>query len=357
MSIVYTPAIEDPAAWAQRLGISREAVDLYSACDVIDLHIETFLWTRLCGYDLARRHGHGLLGARLYSQVDLPRMLEAGMTGGVFSIVTNPFRPRRGRAAVCLRNIQRLRQTLEAQHEHLAVVTDHAGYVAARAAGKMACWIAIQGGNGLDSEPVDLTQIPDRLVSRVTVVHMLRSTLGTSNSPMASGTGGLTALGRDYVAQLNDQRMLVDLSHISVQGFWDALQVHDPAQPAMVSHSGVTGVHDMWRNIGDDQIKAIARTGGVIGIIFHSLFLDGSWFGTQTDRLVDHMEHVIDVAGEDFVALGSDWDGMIVTPRDMKTVLELPVLVQRMMDRGWRDERVAKILGGNYLRVIKEIRP
>ena len=357
MSLTFTPAIQDPEGWAARLGISREAIDLYASCHCIDLHIESFLWTRLSGYDLARRHGHGLLGARLYSQVDLPRMLEAGMTGGVFSIVTNPSRARRNRTAVCLRNLQRLRQKLEAHGEHLAVVTDHAGYVEARAAGKVACWLAVQGGNGLDSEPVDLSQIPDQLVSCITVVHMLRSTLGTSNSPMASGEGGLTTLGRDYVTQMNDQRILVDLSHISVQGFWDALQVHDPAQPAMVSHSGVRGVHDMWRNIADDQIKAIAGTGGVVGIIFHSLFLDGSWLGTRTDRLVDHMEHVIDVAGEDFVALGSDWDGMIVTPRDMKTVLELPVLVQRMMDRGWRAERIAKILGGNYLRVMKQIRP
>ena len=357
MSLTFSSPDKDPEAWARRLGISREAIDLYASCDSIDLHIETFLWTRIIGYDLARHHGRGLLGARLYSQVDLPRMLEAGMTGGVFSIVTNPFRRRSSRTAVCLHNLQRLRQLLEAHSEQLAVVTDHAGYLAARAAGKVACWLAIQGGNGLDSEPVDLAQLPDRLVSRITVVHMLRSTLGTSNSPMARGDGGLTTLGRDYVAQMNDQRILVDLSHISVQGFWDALQVHDPSQPAMVSHTGVCGVHDMWRNIADDQIKAVAQTGGVVGIIFHSLFLDGSWLGTRTDRLVDHMEHVIDVAGEDFVALGSDWDGMIVTPRDMKTVLELPVLVQRMMDRGWRPERIAKIMGDNYLRVIKEIRP
>ncbi len=356
VSINYDDPRRDHAAWAQRLGVSREAIDLYAACDTIDLHIESYLWTRLSGYDITRRHGHGLLGARLYSQVDLPRLLEAGMTGGVWSIVTNPSRARRSRTAVCLKNLERLRRILSA-HDELAVVTDHAGYVAARAEGKVACWLAVQGGNGMDSEPVDLAQIPDRLVSRITVVHMLRSTLGTSNSPMDSGEGGLTRLGRDYVAQMNDQRILVDLSHISVPGFWDALQVHDPAQPAIVSHTGVCGVHDMWRNIGDDQIKAIAGTGGVVGIIFHSLFLDGSWLGTSSERLVDHMEHVINVAGEDAVALGSDWDGMIVTPRDMKTVLELPVLVQRMLDRGWRSERVQKIMGGNYLRVMKAIRP
>ena len=356
MTLMENPRA-DLDAWASRLGISRTAVELFAAADSIDLHIETSLWVRATGYDIARRHGRGLLGARLYSQLDLPRMLESGITGGVFSIVTNPFRRRGRRSEVCLANLGRLRQSIEAQAERFAVVVDHAGYVAARAAGKVACWLAVQGGNGLDSGPRDLERIPDRLVSRVTVVHMLRSTLGSSNSPGAAGQGGLTPLGRDYIQQLNALRILVDLSHISPRGFWDALVVHDDTQPAVVTHTGVKGVHDMWRNIDDEQIKAIADTGGVIGVIFHSLFLDGSWLGCAADRIVDHMQHIIDVAGEDFVALGSDWDGMIVTPRDMPTVLELPVLVQRMLDRGWSDQRVHKVLGSNYLRVMQAIRP
>ncbi len=102
----------------------------------------------------------------------------------------------------------------------------------------------------------------------------------------------------------------------------------------------------------------MAQTGGVVGIIFHSYFLNGSLLRRcQASDVVDHMAHVIKVAGEDHVALGSDWDGFIVTPRDMKTVLELPLLVQRMLDRGWGGERIKKILGGNYLRMMKEIRP
>src|SRR6187399_2995229 len=90
---------EDPGAWARELGISREAVELYLASDVIDLHIDSFIWTRIVGYDLTKRHGHGLLGARIYSQVDLPRIREACVTGGTWVITTNPFRGTRGRAA------------------------------------------------------------------------------------------------------------------------------------------------------------------------------------------------------------------------------------------------------------------
>src|SRR4029079_10276916 len=85
----------DPVTWARSLGISREAVELYLASDVIDLHIDTFIWNRVFGYDLTKRHGLGLLGARFYSQVDLPRLHEARITGGVWVITTNPLRPSR----------------------------------------------------------------------------------------------------------------------------------------------------------------------------------------------------------------------------------------------------------------------
>ena len=338
--------------------ISADARDLLRESDCVDLHVESFIWTRIFGYDLNRRHGHGLLGARFYSQVDIPRLLEAGMGGAVWSIVTNPFRRRRRRPEVFFRNLARLRAAIEARPGELALVTTHAEHLAARAEGKVACWLAIQGGNALDHDLDDLDRIPDSCISRVTLVHMLRSTLGSSSSPWAGKDRGLTALGREYVQRLNQRRILVDLAHISRRGFDDAVEAHDPSLPLAVTHTGVDGVHPSWRNLDDEQIRAVARTGGVVGIVFHGMYLNGSLLGgCGADVIVDHMAHVIKVAGEEHVALGSDWDGFIVTPRDMKTVLELPVLVQRMLDRGWGGERVKKILGGNYLRMMAELRP
>jgi len=347
---------QDLDGWAGRLGISREAVEIYAAADVIDLHIESFIWTRVWGYDLSRRHGRGLLGARLYSQVDFPRLLEAGMTGAVWSIATNPLRRQARRSSVCLKNIHRLRGIIEAQGGHLQLVTDASGYQRARQAGKVACWLALQGGNGLDSDPDDLQRIPDQCISRITLVHLSRSTLGGSSSPPQKNRVGLTAAGQDFVRTMNHQRILLDLAHISPRGFDQALEVHDPSQPAIVSHTGARAVHDSWRNLDDQQVRAIADTGGVIGVIFHCYFLDGSLLGSRADAVVDHLDHLIQTVGEDFVALGSDWDGMIVTPRDMQTVLELPVLVQRMLERGYKAGRIHKILGKNYLRVLRMIR-
>ena len=344
----------------RKLGVSEEALALFAASDVVDLHVESFIWTRLFGYRLAKRHGLGPLRARLGYQVDLPRLLDAGLTGSVWSIATNPWRRRRRRTAIFLKNLQRLRCQLEA-FPGISVVRDYAGYRRARAHGDHACWLAIQGGNALDSAAGDLAQVPDDCVSRITLVHMSNSSLGETSAPsgrwLRRMTSGLSAEGATFIEQINEKRIALDLAHISYRGFWQALEVHDRTQPAIVSHSGVNAVHRCWRNVEDDQIKAIAARGGVVGVIFHSLFLDGSLWGCKSERIVEHIAHIVDRFGDDYVALGSDWDGMIVTPRDMKTVLELPLLVQRMLDRGWTAERIAKILGGNYLRVIKQLRP
>ncbi|MDQ6797696.1 MAG: dipeptidase [Actinomycetota bacterium] len=346
----------DPGHWADRLRISTEAVELYAASEVVDAHVESFVWTRVAGYDLARRHGSGLFNGCFYSQADLPRMVEAGLSAAVLSVATNPFRPRSRRTATVVHNLGRLRSAIEGEGGRVAVVTDRAGYDAARSAGRLACFLALQGANALGS-PDDVDRLPRDLVSRVTLVHLTASPLGSPSAPSTRPGRGLTAEGRVFVEALNDAHILVDLAHISTRGFWDALEVHDRGQPAIVSHTGVRGVHDVWRNVDDDQIRAISELGGVVGIMFHAGFLGQSFWAGRADAIVAHIEHVIDVAGEHAVAIGSDFDGLIVPPADLRTVSELPVLVQRMLDRGFSTERVTRVLGANYLDVMSRIRP
>ncbi len=317
--------------------------------DLIDAHIESFLWTRMLGYDLSTRHGRGVLGGRFYSQVDVPRMLTAGMTGAVFSIATNPFRSAAGRRRTVLANVARLRAALEADPA-VAVVDSHGGYVRTRAAGRLAVFLALQGGNAVDAAG-DAEQ-PD-CVTRVTLVHLTRSALGAPSVPLRWGTGGLTDAGRAYVRALNGRRILVDLAHLDRAGFWDALAVHDRSQPAIVSHTGVRGVHDHWRNVDDAQIAAIAELGGVVGVMYHAAFLGGR----SVDAVARHVEHVIEVGGAGTVCLGSDWDGLIVPPPGLRTVSQLPALLRRLSTRGMSDETLAKVAGANYLRVMSAVRP
>ncbi|MCA1691765.1 MAG: dipeptidase [Actinobacteria bacterium] len=318
---------------------------------MVDLHVESFVWSRVFHYDLNATHGRGALGARLYSQADLPRMVRAGLSGAVLSVATNPFRRRARRTPTLLANLERLQHAVGLRTDGVAVVADHGGYVRARASAKMACFVGIQGGNALDSQAGDVERLPE-VVSRITLVHLTRSTLGSPSSPAISDRG-LTHAGSDFVRALNHRRILVDLAHAGRRTFWDAMAVNDRSAPVIVSHTGVSGVHPSWRNLDDEQVRAVADGGGVVGIMYHCGFLGGR----TSEAVVRHLEHVVRVGGEDAAALGSDWDGLIVTPRDMPTVLELPVLVQRMLDRRWPPERVRKVLGANYLRVVEAVRP
>lgn len=338
--------------------VSGAALDVYRAADVIDLHVESFVWSRLIGYDLAGRHGRGLLGARYYSQADLPRLREAGLAGAVLSVATNPLRRAAGRTSVLVSNLSRLRKAA-AGAQGVAVVGDLAGYRRARAEGKLACFLAVQGGNAFGGGALDVSSVPEGLLTRVTLLHLTDSPLGATSSPLGPSRGrrGLTPAGADLVAALNDRRVLVDLAHISRPGFWQALDAHDPALPPIVSHTGVCGAHRSWRNLDDDQVRAIAERGGVVGVMYHRGFLGRPSWKVGADAVAAHLAHIVKVAGADTPALGSDWDGLIVTPRDMPTVLELPVLVEHLLRRGLAEATVHKVLGANYLRVMGAVRP
>jgi membrane dipeptidase len=354
MTLPYADHRADPAAWARHLGISREAVDLYLASDVVDLHVDSFIWRRYGVYDPRERHGGGLFDARFYSHTDLPRLREAQISGALWCITTNPFRTAAGRAAAFAENFGQLHDLLATRPDDVMVCRNAADYTAARAADKHAAFVAVQGGNAFGGDAAALEHAGDGLVL-VTLVHLSTSPIGTSSFPLNLRRGeGLTPLGLDLVHQLDDLRIFVDLAHINRQGFFDAVAAHDRSLPLMVSHTGVSGVRPHWRNVDDEQLRAVADTGGVVGVIYEVSFLGK---GTSADLIVDHLQHIVHTVGEDHAALGSDWDGLIVTPRDMPTCLELPRLVQRMLDRGFEPDRVRKILGGNFLRALRQLRP
>jgi len=274
----------------------------------------------------------------------------------VYDIATNPARPPRNRQAVTLKNIDRICERAERFPDQLAVVNDVAGYRAARQAGRLALWISLQGGNALVHDPSVLQGPIGRTLHRITLVHLTSSRLGGTSSP-AGLDRGIGDAGRDMVERCNQARVFVDLAHAGTRTFWEALQVHSSDVPPIVSHTGVDGVRPHWRNLDDDQIRAIVDRGGVIGIMYQSNFLQPTLLYARRGAILDHIEHVIRVAGEDAAAIGTDYDGAIVPPGDLPCVTHHPKLVQDMLDRGWSEERIRKVLGQNYLRVVEAMRP
>lgn len=342
-----------PALWAKRIGVSRDAVDLYLESDVIDLHTDTYLWRRMFGYNVNKKHKPSKLFP-FHSQVDMPRCLEAGMTGIVWDIATNPLHFDKNRLEVTRRNIDLIMEDITKNSRFFKFVLSWTDYKNAVKEGKVASFLSLQGGQGIENSLDNLDKIPE--IHRITLVHLTKSKLGFSNSDPRNSNSGLSEFGKKFVEKMVENKICVDLAHINRKGFFDALDVVPEGVPVLVTHTGVKGVKDMWRNIDDEQIRAIANTGGTTGIIFHPYFL-GKELQCSVDKLIDHMEHIIKVAGEDFVSLGSDYDGLIYLPKELKDITFQPWFVEKMLARKWSSERIKKILGLNFLRVVKAIRP
>jgi membrane dipeptidase len=259
---------------------------------------------------------------------------------------------------VLLDNIAAMKRTIADSSDEIRLVRTFSEYRAARAAGKHAAFLGIQGGNALDGTPDSVERLDPLDILRVTLLHLSNSSIGLTSSPLRAGPDrGLSASGRELVERLESARIFVDLAHISPQGFWDAVEVHDASLPLLVTHTGVASVHRHWRNLDDSQIRAIADSGGVVGIMFHGAFLGPSLWGGRAEAVVEHIAHVVRLVGADYAALGSDFDGNIVPPRDLSSVLELPRLVELMQKRGFDAETIRKVLGENFLRVLARVRP
>jgi membrane dipeptidase len=350
--------IADERTLAARLGVSVEAVQLTRAAELVDLHVDTFILPRISRYDVFRRHAGGPFGRRFVGHLDVPRLRDGGLDGAMWSITTNPFRTVAARWGTFLANLAALRALIARSGGALAEARTRAEYRTVRARGAHACLLAIQGLNAVEGAPEGVASLPDDGIVRATVVHLTDSVYGGTSSPLGRRRErGLTPAGRDAVAALNARRIFVDLAHIHAQAFWDAVAVHDRTQPLLSTHTGVTGVRPHWRNLDDPQLKAIADTGGVVGIIFDEGFLRRDGGPHDGAMVVEHLAHVVRVAGEDAAAIGSDFDGMITPPADVAGADAYPRLVQHMLDAGFAESRIRKILGENFLRAFGELRP
>jgi membrane dipeptidase len=328
-----------------------EARALHAETCVLDLHADTTKLMDRIGYDLAARHRSPPGQLNLLGHVDLPRLREGGVAGQFFSFWTMPY-PERGCAASVFRQLDALDRAAARHPEQIAWALSGAEVRAAKAAGRVAALGGIEGGQALEGKVELVEAFAERGVRYLGLLHFSANALGRP----AKGRGqdpdrGLTPFGVEVVREAERVGMIVDLAHINRRGFFDALAAG--TRPAMVSHTGVIGAHEHWRNIDDEQVRAVADRGGCVGIIFARRYLGGA----SLDAVVDHILHVIDVAGDDVPALGSDFDGFVVPPQGLEDVAALPNLTVRLAARGVPPRVIEKILGGNVLRVLDAIPP
>jgi membrane dipeptidase len=327
--------------------IDPEILAFHRSCLVLDLHADTPVLLRF-GYDLGKRHRFHLPNHAWGGHLDLPRMREGGLDAQCFGLCSFPFR--RGPAATVGRQLDALERAEKAHPDQLVLVRTADEIRAAREAGRIAGLRGIEGAHALEG---DLERVARFAARGVVYLGLLHFSSNEAGAPLwgrgRDDSRGLTDFGRDLVDELNRQQVLVDLAHINKRGLMEAAA--RSRAPVLVSHTGVFGACDHWRNIDDEQIRAVAETGGCIGVMYstHNLCSD------TIEGVCTHLEHLVRVGGEDCPALGSDFDGAITPVRGLEDVSRLPGLTALLLERGLSHVQVSKILGENALRVIAAV--
>jgi len=351
---------------SQRGGIAVEdaALQLHRRLAVADLHADCLLW----GRDLLKRSRIG--------HVDLPRLIEGGVALQVFSVVTHaprginiekndaagdnvtllaavqdwPAKARHSLLQRALYQAERLRQLerradgrlkiVHGKHDLRDVLDRH------RERPLVGALLSLEGAHALEGNLDNLDALFDAGFRMIAPTHFIDTDVGGS----AHGTrkGGLSELGRAWVARMERMRIAIDLAHASAPTIDDVLAI--ATRPVIVSHTGVRGTCDNARNVSDDQLRRVAATGGVIGIGFWGTATGGN----DVAAIVRAIRHATNVAGADHVALGSDWDGAVNTAID---AAQLPQLTAALMRARFGENEIEKIMGGNVMRVLSTLLP
>ncbi len=327
---------------------SDHAQSLHALHPPIDLHADTLMWSRWLGYDVHKRHHAPLWRSALGGHVDVPRMRDGGIGAQFFSLVSLPVLPYAGGLTRAVNEqIDLLGEFVLRGPQDIRLARTAADVERCRRDGVIAALLGIEGAHALEGDLDKIHAFARRGVRYLGLLHFSANDAGYP----AYGSGrrdheGLTPWGFELIRRCEAENVLVDLSHINRRGFLDACRV--ASRPPIVSHTGVIGVHKHWRNIDDDQLRAVADKGGVVGVIFYPRYLGGEGL----EHVVKHFLHILNVVGEDAPALGSDWDGFIVPTRQLSNPGGLPLLTDALLRAGVTERALSKILRGNVMRIL-----
>ena len=321
-----------------------KAKQIHQKAIVFDGHCDTILEIMNHKRTLGKRASTGHL--------DIPRMKEGGVDVQFFAVfIEDIYKPDRSLKRT-LQLIDCFYKEIEKNQDDISLVTNYNQIEEVNSAGKIAAILSIEGGEALEGD-LGVLRVLYKLGFRLlTLTWNQRNQIADGIGESRTGSG-LTKFGLKVIDEMNRLGMLIDVSHLSETGFWDVIK--RSKAPIVASHSNCYALCPHLRNLKDEQIKALADKGGVIGITFVPNFLTQEKRKTTVGDVVKHIDYLVEKVGVDYIGLGSDFDGTGGLPLGLEGVDKVPNITGELLDRGYKEKDIKKILGENFLRVFKEV--
>ena len=302
------------------------------------------------------------------AHVDYPKLKKGNVDGAFFALYIPASMDTDDAKDYLLRLMGGVKRTLAENPDKAALTVSMSQALENKKKGLFSLFLGLENGSPLgDSEDAfeNLQKLYNAGVRYITLCHSTSNQICDSCASTTPKWNGLSPFGKRLVAEMNRIGMLVDVSHISDSAFYDVLACS--TKPVVATHSSCRALADHPRNMTNDMIRELAARGGVIQINFYPVFLDSEFaarFSSSGDLdlerpsyklIADHIDHVVSLVGVDYVGIGSDYDGIEITPDGMEDISMMPKLFDELRSRGYSEEDLEKIAGGNFFRVMEQV--
>ncbi|HYN83983.1 MAG TPA: dipeptidase [Pyrinomonadaceae bacterium] len=375
-------------------GDNSDPLSVHRRAVAVDMHADTVQFMVDEGADINQRLAT--------THLDAVRMREGGLDAQFFSIWVEPQYYGAGGARAVARadeQIAAVRALAERNPETWVLATSAEDVRRAAREGKLAALLGLEGGYAIDEKLENVEKYYRAGVRYISPTWSYSLPWAGSSGDAEGQARGLSEFGRQVIREMNRLGIMVDVSHVSDKTFWDIVETS--TEPVIATHSNARAIADVPRNLTDEQIRAVAKTGGVVSVVFYPAFVEPGWeqkkqradaeIAAEVEaasraaqggrgslqriardrvrqreyarrippvplaRVVDHIDHVVRLVGVEHVGIGSDFDGIQALPQDLASVADLPKLTAELLRRGYSAADVEKILGGNILRVMEEV--
>ncbi len=283
---------------------------------------------------------------------DLPKFRDGFVDVQVFAVWI-PSKELKNSYEFTMSQISRLKKMEENNPTQLEFAGSHSDIMRIIGEGKLCGLIGLEGGTAIGNNADRIKEFFELGVRYIGLTWNNSNLIATSAKDETSkGSGGLTEFGKSVIQRMNQEGMLIDVSHLGEKSFWDVMSISE--DPVIASHSNCYSLNPHYRNLTDEQIKAIADKGGYIGVNFYDKFLvkKGS---ADIEDVLNHIDHLKKTGGIDCIGIGADFDGGITPAAGLEDATKYPELTKKLLEKGYTEEEVRKILGENFLRVFKKV--